>query len=111
MLLLATIVLTAAGFEAVATAASDIEWLNQETDRVDDLIEQTVTLYRSLGYRIAFADPRSAFTGHGLCDSEASYINPLLSGSNGLPQLESFHPNVEGQNVLDEVVEAARVGL
>jgi len=102
------------GTDKVYLAASDIRWLNEQTDRVDEQIKEAVYELREWGdrlghrgTRIVFADPRKAFTGHGLCDSGASYINPLLS--EGLPKSESFHPTVEGQNVLDGVIEAARI--
>ncbi len=101
---------TAAGLDKLTIAAGDVEWIDHETDLLDELIEQSVDGARSAtGGYIEFADPRTAFTGHGLCDSETALINPLLFEGvipHPKPKPESFHPTAEGQLELLSVIEA-----
>jgi lysophospholipase L1-like esterase len=46
---------------------------------------------RATAYGFRFIDPRSAFTGHAVCD-DAEWLNGL-----SIPVMESYHPNVTGQ--------------
>ncbi len=102
---------TAGGLDKLTIAASDVEWIDHETDALDEVIEQAVhAAQASTGRNIIFADPRAAFTSHGLCDAETAYINALLfEGIIPSPKPESFHPTTEGQEVLRDVIEG--VGL
>ncbi len=60
--------------------------LNQTADQLDTAIQQ-----RAAAYSYAFADPRSAFVGHAVCDNP-EWINGLSN-----PVSESYHPNRTGQ--------------
>jgi hypothetical protein len=101
---------TVAGLDKLSLKAPDIEWINKETNTVDEVIEWAVIgARRSTGADIVFADPRVRFTGHGVCDVEQNFINPYLSRAKfWTDKTESFHPTAEGQDVIDEVVDAAR---
>jgi hypothetical protein len=90
-----------------SVAGSDITWLNTEADEVDAIIENAVNAAKAHTNRdIVFADPRAAFTGHGMCDSGSEYLNHLLINiKKQTVELESFHPDVEGQNALAGVLE------
>ncbi|WP_035851213.1 SGNH/GDSL hydrolase family protein [Kitasatospora azatica] len=62
---------------------------NQLTDQLDELIRQ-----QSAAHGARFADPRPAFTGHGLCESgKAEWITGIVL----LNLWESFHPTADGQ--------------
>lgn len=50
----------------------------------------TTTRDRALAHGFAFADPRTAFTGHAVCDS-VEWLNGL-----SYPTSESYHPNRTG---------------
>jgi lysophospholipase L1-like esterase len=47
---------------------------------------------RASAYGFRFVDPRSAFTGHAVCD-DVEWLNGLSN-----PIMESYHPNVTGQS-------------
>jgi len=100
--------------------ASDIPWINQVTDEVDQLIGEAVKVTHEETHRqIRFADPRSLFYSHGLCDKSASYINPLVFEPEFKiahwklditklllnRQPESFHPSVKGQEAFRYLIE------
>jgi lysophospholipase L1-like esterase len=60
------------------------------------------------GRDIVFANPTNAFAAHGLCDEEASFIQPLMfEGLTGKVKVESFHPTVDGQTALYNLIMAA----
>ena len=61
--------------------------LNQTVDLLDSTIRG-----RATAHGFGFADPRSAFTGHAVCDA-TEWINGLSN-----PVSESYHPNRSGQN-------------
>jgi hypothetical protein len=88
-------------------ATSDVEWIVEQTDKVDQLIEQSVANLRNRGVNISYVDPRAAFAGHVVCASEPSYIYGVL-GEGIEPETESFHPTKEGQEVFYRLIEAAR---
>jgi lysophospholipase L1-like esterase len=60
--------------------------MNQTADLLAELEASRAALF---GF--GFADPRTAFSGHAVCD-DAEWINGLSS-----PLIESFHPNSSGQ--------------
>ncbi|GAB3463201.1 SGNH/GDSL hydrolase family protein [Actinophytocola sediminis] len=55
-----------------------------------DLLATTISA-RAAAHGFAFADVRSAFTGHAVCD-DVEWLNGLSN-----PILESYHPKVAGQ--------------
>ncbi|MCX4750141.1 SGNH/GDSL hydrolase family protein [Kitasatospora sp. NBC_01287] len=63
---------------------------NQLTDRLDDLIQQ-----QAAAHGARFADPRPAFTGHGVC---AAHGTEWITGLVLLDLWESFHPTADGQS-------------
>jgi lysophospholipase L1-like esterase len=62
-----------------------------ELNKTADLLA-TVTGGRAAAHGFTFADPRSAFTGHAICD-DVEWINGLSD-----PISESYHPNRTGQS-------------
>lgn len=59
--------------------------LNATADQLDSLLAQRASL---AGFR--FADPRTAFTGHAVCD-DPEWLNGLSD-----PVTDSYHPNADG---------------
>jgi GDSL-like Lipase/Acylhydrolase family len=104
----------------LSVRASDVRWINERTDQLDATIEETVrAVQQATGRQIRFADPRPAFTTHGLCDTGDAYFSPLLPDPE-IPleppwklnvgkllgvHVESFHPTAEGQEALRELIE------
>jgi hypothetical protein len=98
---------------------SDLPWMTETGEQLNEVIKEAVEATRaSTGRQIRFADPRSVFKGHALCDSANSWINgvefdpqsPIPHGKLEIAQLlntkvESFHPTVEGQNALFNLIE------
>jgi lysophospholipase L1-like esterase len=64
-------------------------------DAADLLAETTAAVAADHGFD--FADPREAFTGHGVCSAD-----PWILGYTG--NVESFHPNAAGQDAYTDVV-------
>ncbi|MFF7635385.1 SGNH/GDSL hydrolase family protein [Kitasatospora sp. NPDC008050] len=62
---------------------------NQLTDQLDELIRQ-----QAAAHHIRFADPRTAFDGHGVCAPGGS---EWITGIVLLHLWESFHPTADGQ--------------
>ncbi|MFE9694335.1 SGNH/GDSL hydrolase family protein [Micromonospora sp. NPDC005806] len=56
-----------------------------------DLLNETIKA-RAVAHSFPFVDPRTAFTGHAVCDS-IEWINGLSD-----PIMESYHPNRTGQS-------------
>jgi hypothetical protein len=95
----------ALGLDKLAIYSSDIEWLNAGDDRLDDLIQDSAEAARdATGRDVRYVDPRAAFIGHGLCDTEESFINALLFTKGVKTKTESMHPTVNGQEVLHQLV-------
>jgi hypothetical protein len=104
----------------LSVRANDVRWINDHTDQLDTAIEEAVrATQEATGRQIRFADPRPAFTTHGLCDTEQAYIHALLPDPE-IPlerpwklnvkkllevHVESFHPTAEGQEALRELIE------
>ncbi len=96
---------TAYGVDKLTIAASDVEWLNERANQLDEIVQSQAELASSkTGANIVFVDPRPAFYGGAVCDETGEeYINPLdLEYPSGKvnPEPESFHPTQEGQNIL-----------
>ncbi len=94
---------TAGGIDKLTIAAGDVQWIVGEEEQLDDLIHESVETARSAtGGDIKFADTRPIFLGHGICDTEETWINPLLF--EGIvpphPKQEDFHPTVTGQEAI-----------
>ena len=104
----------------LSVRASDVRWINERTDQLDATIEEKVrAAQQATGRQIRFADPRPAFTTHGLCDTGDAYFSPLLPdpeipleapwklnvGKLLKVHVESFHPTSEGQEALRELIE------
>ena len=68
-------------------SAAERERLNATADRLTGVIAD-----RASAHGFAFADARSAFGGHAICD-DASWINGL-----SWPIIESYHPNQAGHD-------------
>jgi hypothetical protein len=97
--------------------ASDLPWINEQTDDVDQIIAEAVDATReATGRQIRLADPRNAYYTHGLCDTSNSYINELVfenpvSGwkleiSKAFHrEPEALHPTKEGQEALRSLIE------
>ncbi|MEW2625473.1 SGNH/GDSL hydrolase family protein [Streptomyces sp. NPDC048106] len=63
--------------------------LNAAIDHLDGMIAKHAT-----GHGFAFADPRTAFTGHEICSA-----GPWLRSVEVLDLTESYHPNASGQSL------------
>jgi lysophospholipase L1-like esterase len=62
-----------------------------ELNRTADLLAGTIAA-RAAAHGFGFVDPRSAFTGHAVCD-DTEWVNGLSN-----PILESYHPNQSGHS-------------
>ncbi len=96
-------------------SASDTAWLNQMGDLLDTTIGSAVSTVKSEGVNVRYIDPRSAFTGHSVCDGDARWINGLInwadSGSgHTVIGPGSFHPTAEGQRQLARLVNTCLAG-
>lgn len=104
---------------------ADFDALNALADEVRDKQAAKVAELKNQGVKVAFADPISAFQGHGICDSD-EWINRIVAGPNGdgdyhsgdpanpvpcIPltgicaSLESFHPKDRGTTAYAEVMD------
>jgi GDSL-like Lipase/Acylhydrolase family len=95
------------GLDKLSITTEDVEWIIEQTDKVDQLIERSVANLRNKGVNISFVDLRSAFAGHVLCGTDPSYIWGVL-GEGPAAETESFHPTKAGQEVFYKLIEAAR---
>lgn len=84
------------GTSCAATLAITPEEQDALNSTADLLAETTDGVAGGHGFR--FVDPRDAFASHAICSAD-----PWLLGWTG-SQLESFHPNVAGQNGYFELV-------
>jgi hypothetical protein len=96
-----------AGLDVLSITTDDVDWIVEQTDKVDRLIEQSVANLRNKGVNISFVDLRSAFTGHVLCGPEPSYVWGVV-GEGIQAETESFHPTKAGQEVFYRLIEEAR---
>jgi hypothetical protein len=102
--------------QCIPTLGTGVEgpWLISMNNRLDDVLRNTVTNARADGVAATYADPRTAFTGHGLCSDNGSsppkisqIHNVVLSltrgddtsvrwGDTGIISAQSFHPMLAG---------------
>ncbi|GAA1896838.1 hypothetical protein GCM10009814_28050 [Lapillicoccus jejuensis] len=73
--------------------------LNATADQLDSLLSQRASL---AGFR--YADPRTAFTGHAVCN-DPEWLNGLSD-----PVSDSYHPNVDGHRSGYTPVVSAQLG-
>ncbi|MFD7480484.1 SGNH/GDSL hydrolase family protein [Streptomyces sp. NPDC059837] len=104
---------------------ADFDTLNALADELRDKQAAKVAELKNQGVKVAFADPISAFHGHGICDSD-EWINRIVAGPNGdgdyhsgdpanpipcIPltgicaSLESFHPKDRGTTAYSAVMD------
>jgi GDSL-like Lipase/Acylhydrolase family len=94
-----------AGAEPKMLDAAEVEWINQQTDALDELIRAEAAWAQGGEYRnIRFVDPRPAFAGHGLCDTGESFINPFVSEPHTPVTPESLNPTARGQEELKRLI-------
>jgi hypothetical protein len=89
---------------------ANLGWLDEQIDRLDATIEGAATrAQETTGTSIRFIDPRPTFTGHGLCDTESPWLNPLEPKQS--PAVASFLTNASGEADLRELVEGSTPAL
>lgn len=71
-----------------------------ELNKSADLLTSTIGA-RAAAHGFGFVDPRSAFTGHAICDP-VEWVNGLSN-----PIMESYHPNRDGQAGYTRLLQAA----
>jgi len=74
-----------------------------ELNKSADLLTTTIG-GRAAAHGFGFVDPRSAFTGHAICDA-AEWVNGLSD-----PIMESYHPNRSGQTGIGQLLRV-RLGV
>jgi lysophospholipase L1-like esterase len=74
-----------------------------ELNKSADLLTSTIGA-RATAHGFGFVDPRSAFTGHAICDS-VEWVNGLSN-----PIMESYHPNRSGQTSFTQLL-ASKLGV
>jgi hypothetical protein len=88
--------------------AAGVEWVNQQIDALDELIQADVGWARGWAWAdIRFVDPRPAFAGHGLCDTGESFINPFVAEPHTPVTPESLNPTARGQEELKRLISEA----
>ena len=78
---------------------NDATYLNGLAKQLNGIIKSAV---KSSGKWATYVDPTTRFAGHGFCDSQVSWLNPLNTtvDPSGVPSYVnpfSFHPTVTGQ--------------
>jgi hypothetical protein len=95
-----TIMTSAVGVEANATVSkNDAAYLDGLGKQLDGIIKSAV---KTSGKWATYVDPTKTFAGHGFCDTQTQWFNPLTttvdsSGSPIYTNPYSFHPTVTGQ--------------
>jgi lysophospholipase L1-like esterase len=74
-----------------------------ELNKSADLLTNTIGAHAA-AHGFGFVDPRSAFTGHAICDA-VEWVNGLSN-----PIMESYHPNRDGQADLTQLL-AGKLGV
>lgn len=82
----------------VTVSYSDAQWLNQMADELNSVIEGAVSAAQANGVDVTYV-PADLFDGHGLCDSDTSWLNGAVLDESNQPQVESLHPNSEGYSI------------
>lgn len=80
-----------------------MSWMNAEVKKMDDTIGGTVAAMHNA--RVRYVDAYDAFNGHELCTARP-YMNAVIPSLNGNINAGSFHPNIDGQRTLAQLVEA-----
>ncbi len=91
----------------VSISYEDAQWINSQSDALNDILSEAASNLATDGHDIDFVAPET-FSGHGLCDNEDPYINPLyLYGDVTNPNVtaKSFHPTNEGIKAYKNIVE------
>ncbi len=93
---------TVLGLVKLNIAASDVEWIDERTNQLDEIIQSSVeAAVEKTGDDITFVDPRPYFYGGVVCDEYAQEdINALDFEHGWHPKPESFHPTQTGQDLL-----------
>jgi hypothetical protein len=78
--------------------ASDMRWINGEISKFDTLVNRLAT---AAGFK--YVNVYGALNGHELCT-----LHPWINSANVLHQVESFHPNVQGQNAMAVILANSR---
>lgn len=86
-------------------------WMDEQVVALDAQIEGAIEAVRNrTGRSISYADAKTTFIGHGLCDVDTAWINPRLLDETK-PKVESFMPTATGQEALRELIESTAVGF
>jgi hypothetical protein len=74
----------------------DALWLNKQSEKLDDLIQDQVKKARDKGVRVNYVS--DLFAGHALCDESSAWLNGVIFGEDKLENVrpESFHPTADG---------------
>lgn len=79
-----------------AVSFLDAQWMNDKADDLNGIIETAVISLQAEGVNVTYVPP-TLFGGHGLCDSGASYINPIdIAWPDPVGTPDSMHPTVDG---------------
>jgi hypothetical protein len=76
---------------------ADTQFINTRTRQLNDVLRNAVQQAKAAGVKATFV-PVGTFDGHGLCDAQASWIQPVLVDSSAVIQPESLHPTRVGQS-------------
>jgi hypothetical protein len=101
-------------------------WINEMTNRLDDVLRTAVANSKSAGVPVTWADPRPAFAGRGTCADDRSgapsgtelihrLVLSLTRGDNtdfrlgdsGFISQQTLHPSVQGAQVYGKVATTA----
>lgn len=75
---------------------ADTQWINAKTRQLNRVLSQAVRQAKGMGIDATFVSA-SSFNTHGLCDSKASWVNPVLVAGGKTILAESLHPTAVGQ--------------
>jgi hypothetical protein len=79
-----------------AISFSDAQWMNDKADELNEIIDTAVDFLKTEDVDVTYVPP-TTFDGHGLCDSDTPYINPIdIAIPNLIGAPESMHPTVDG---------------
>lgn len=84
----------------------DAQWLNGLASKLAGALKKGVASATSQAMPVLFASPVHAFTGHGLCDSGASWVNEVQFTSGTTPSAGSLHPTSSGQQAYEQALAA-----
>jgi len=76
---------------------SDAQWINEEGEKLDSVIQAAAVTARQAGIPVRYAPP-AKFKGHGLCDRKEAWVHSLELGVSPIgAEPSSFHPTATGQ--------------